>query len=128
MALPSKEFDPLTDHVIGLAIEVHKGLGPGLLESVYERCLCMELDAAKVPFARQVPGRVTYKGAVMDGGFRMDIVVQDQLIVELKAVEALLPAHSAQLLTYMRLSGIRTGLLLNFNVSRLSEGLRRLVL
>ncbi len=88
----------------------------------------MELDAAKVPFARQVQGKVTYKGTVMEGGFRMDVVVRDQLIVELKAVDALLPVHGAQLLTYMRLTGIKKGLLLNFNVSRLSEGLRRMVL
>lgn len=120
--------DPLTDRVIGLAIEVHKALGPGLLEAVYERCLCHEMEESGLRFGHQVPGRVTYKGLVMDGGFRMDLLIEDRLIVELKAVSALLPVHGAQLLTYMRLSGIRTGLLLNFNVPRLREGIRRMVL
>ena len=117
----------LTDRIIGLAIEVHRNTGLGLLESVYEQCLCYELGKARLPFARQVAIPVSYKGVVMDEGFRADIVVDRQVILEIKAVATILPAHEAQLQTYLRMSGIQIGLLLNFNASRLVDGLRRFV-
>ncbi len=123
-----EERDPLSQKVIGLAIEVHRGLGPGLLESAYEACLCYELKINDISFRRQVPLPVVYKSIKLDCGYRMDIVVEDKLIVELKAVEKLLPVHEAQLLTYLTLSGLRTGLLMNFNTPVLKDGLRRLVL
>ena len=120
--------DRLTEQVIGLAIEVHRHLGPGLLESAYETCVCFELDSVGLKSGRQVPLPVTYKGVKLDCGYRLDIVIEGQLIVELKTVDRLMPIHDAQLLTYLRLSGIRTGLLLNFNTALLKDGLRRLVL
>ena len=123
-----EERDPLTNQVIGLAIEVHRGLGPGLLESAYEECLCYEFKTNDVPFRRQVPLPVIYKSVKLDCGYRMDIVVDETLVVELKTVERLLPLHDAQLLTYLKLSGIRKGLLLNFNTPVLKDGIRRLVL
>ena len=119
--------DPLTDKVIGLAIEVHRELGPGLLESAYEECLCYEFEKNGMAFRRQVPVPVVYKEVNLECGYRIDIVVEDRLILELKAVEKLLRVHEAQLLTYLRLSGIKTGLLLNFNAAVLKDGLRRLV-
>lgn len=120
--------DPLTDRVIGLAITVHRALGPGLLESAYEECLAFELQAHAIPFRRQVPLPVVYKSVNLNCGYRMDLVVDKQLVVELKTVEKILPIHEAQLLTYLKLSGIRTGLLLNFNTSVLKDGIRRRVL
>ncbi len=120
--------DPLTEKVIGLAIDVHRGLGPGLLESAYEECLCYELKSHDVSFRRQVSLPVVYKSVELNCGYRMDIVVDDKLVVELKTVERLLPLHDAQLLTYLKLSGIQTGLLLNFNTPVLKDGVRRLVL
>jgi GxxExxY protein len=122
------ERDPLTETVIGLAIEVHRALGPGLLESAYEACFCYELKANEVPHRRQVPLPVSYKTIKLDCGYRMDVVVEDRLVVELKTVDRLLPVHDAQLLTYLKLSGIATGLLLNFNTAVLKDGIRRLVL
>jgi GxxExxY protein len=122
------ENDRLTEKVIGLAIEVHRQLGPGLLESAYEECVCLELQEAGLAFRRQVPLPITYKSVRLDCGYRLDLVIEDQLILELKAVEGLLPIHEAQLLTYMRLSGIQTGLLLNFNSAVLKNGIRRLML
>ena len=122
------ERDPLTEKVIGLAIEVHRALGPGLFESAYEACFCYELKANEVPHRRQVPLPVSYKTIELDCGYRMDVVIDDRLIVELKTVDKLLPIHDAQLLTYLKLSGIRTGLLLNFNTAVLKDGIRRLVL
>ena len=98
--------DPLTEKVIGLAIDVHRGLGPGLLESAYEECLCYELKSQDVSFRRQVSLPVVYKSVELNCGYRMDIVVDDKLVVELKTVERLLPLHDAQLLTYLKLSGI----------------------
>ncbi len=124
----SYENDGLSQHVIGLAIEVHRYLGPGLLESAYEECLCLELKEAGLPFRRQVPLPIIYKLIKLDCGYRLDLVVKDRLILEIKTVEQLQPIHNAQLLTYMKLSGIRTGLLLNFNSAVLKDGLRRLVL
>jgi len=118
----------LTDRVIGLAIEVHRALGPGLLESAYEACLCFELCENGISHHRQVPLRVTYKSIRLDCGYRLDNVVEDQLVLELKTVERLLPIHEAQLLTYLKLGGYGTGLLLNFNSSVLKDGLKRMVL
>ncbi|MDF1535678.1 MAG: GxxExxY protein [bacterium] len=120
--------DPLTGRLIGAAIEVHRELGPGLLESAYQECLCHELLLQGVEFQRQFPLPVRYKSAELDCGFRMDLLVEDSLVVEIKSVEKLLPIHEAQLLTYMKLSGIRTGLLINFNVRLLKDGIRRFVL
>ena len=119
--------DPLTEKVIGLAIEVHRHLGPGLLESIYESCLCQELAANRIEHQRQMPISVSYKGADLGPGFRADIVVHDALLVEIKSVDALAPVHEAQVLTYLRLGGFGTGLLLNFNVALLKSGLRRFV-
>ena len=120
--------DSLTESVIGFAIEVHRTLGPGLLESAYQECLCYELKANGIAFGRQVALPVIYKTVKLDCGYRMDLVVDDQLVVELKTVEKILPIHEAQLLTYLRLSGIRTGLLLNFNTAVLKNGIKRMVL
>jgi GxxExxY protein len=117
----------LTEQIIGLAIEVHRNTGRGLLESVYEQCLCYELDHAGLPFERQALVAVNYKGIVLDEGFRADIVVDRKVILEVKAVATILPAHEAQLQTYLRMSGIRIGLLLNFHATRLTDGLRRYV-
>jgi GxxExxY protein len=114
--------------VIGLAIEVHRALGPGLLESAYEECLCFELRQAGIAFRRQVALPVVYKEVRLDIGYRIDIVIEEQLIVELKTVEKLAPIHEAQLLTYLRLSGLKIGLLLNFNTSVLKNGIKRMVL
>ena len=118
----------MTEQVIGAAIEVHRGLGPGLLESAYEACLCYELGQRGLAFQRQVALPVVYKTVQLDCGYRIDLLVQERLIVELKTVEHLLPIHEAQLLTYMKLRGISTGLLLNFNVPLLKNGIKRLVL
>ena len=121
-------FDPLSRTVIGLAIEVHRILGPGLLESVYERCLCHELTQNGVAFRRQVPVAVNYKGLILNCGYRLDIVVAEALIIEIKAVDKLLPIHGAQILTYLKLTGIQTGLLMNFHSIVLRDGLKRMVL
>lgn len=118
----------LTEQVIGAAIEVHRLLGPGLLESAYEECLAHELSLRKLAFERQKPLPVQYKGVRLDCGYRLDLVVEDRLVLELKAVEHLLPIHHAQVLTYLRLSGIKYGLLMNFHVPVLIEGLRRFAL
>ena len=128
MRHPAIPNDPLTEKVIGLAIEVHRHLGPGLLESAYEECLCFELETNGIGHDRQVPLPVTYKNTKLECGYRMDVVVEDGLIIELKTVDRLLPIHEAQLLTYLKLSGLKTGLLLNFNSSVLKDGIRRLVL
>jgi GxxExxY protein len=115
-----------TEAIIGAAIEVHRALGPGLLESAYEECLCRELTLQRVPFERQRQLPVEYKGLRLECGYRLDLVVADTVVVELKTVEALLPVHEAQLLTYLRLGGWKAGLLLNFNVPVLKQGIRRL--
>ena len=122
------EFDALSKRVIGCAIEVHRELGPGLLESAYEACLAHELALCDVAFVRQQTLAVNYKGLIVDCGYRLDLVVDDSLLVELKSVEKLLPIHEAQLLTYMKLFGATTGLLLNFNEMRLRDGIKRFVL
>jgi GxxExxY protein len=116
----------LTRSVIGLAIEVHRHLGPGLLESAYEDCLCHELSLARIAHERQVALPITYKGLHVAAGYRLDVVVQGRLILEIKALERVLPVHEAQLLTYLRLSGLRTGLLLNFNHAVLRDGIKRI--
>ena len=118
----------LTEQVIGLAVNVHKQLGPGLFESVYEECLCFELAKAGIAFERQLAIPIIYRGTVLQAGFRADIVVAGDLILEIKSVEDLGPVHEAQLLTYLRLSGRKVGLLMNFNVVRLKDGLRRFVM
>jgi len=122
------EHDPLTEKIIGFAIEVHRRLGPGLLESAYEECLCFELKEAGIPFRRQVPLPIIYKSVRLDCGYRLDILVDEQVIIELKTVERLMPIHEAQMLTYLKLSSIRSGLLLNFNTAVLKDGIRRMML
>ena len=117
----------LTDAIIGAAIEVHRILGPGLLESAYEQCLCHELALRKLAFRRQESVPVIYKAVRLDCGYVLDLVVEDQVVVELKAVDILLPVHASQLLTYLRLLDKRVGLLINFRASRLVEGIKRVV-
>lgn len=122
-----EKADLLSNQVIGAAIEVHRHLGPGLLESAYEECLCHELSLRKVPHARQVPLPVEYKGIKLECGYRLDVLVDSLVILELKAVEQLEPIHEAQLLTYLRLSKLWLGLLINFNVPVVKNGIKRLV-
>src|SRR6266849_1116430 len=126
--LTPRENDLLTESIIGFAIEVHRQLGPGLLESAYEECLCYELKQSGLSFRRQVPLPVIYKAIRLDCGYRIDVVVEEQVILELKTVERLMPIHEAQILTYLKLSGLHTGLLLNFNTAVLKDGIRRLML
>lgn len=122
------DFDNLSKQVIGCALEVHKTLGPGLLESAYEHCLAYELQKHDIGFRSQHPIPIDYKGEKLDCGFRADLLIEGQLIVELKAVERLLGVHEAQVLTYMKLAGASIGLLMNFNVPMLRNGLRRFVI
>ncbi len=122
------EFDKLSKKVIGCAIEVHRYLGPGLLESTYEQCLAHELRTANIPFQLQYPLPVEYKEINLDCGYRVDLLVDNSIIVELKSVDSLLPIHDAQLLTYMRLTQIKIGLIINFNVKLLKTGIKRMVL
>ena len=122
------EFDDLSNKVIGCAIEVHRHLGPGLLESTYEQCLAHELSESKIPFTLQHELPVRYKEINIDCGYRIDLLVDNSLIIELKSVQQILPIHDAQLLTYMKLADIRTGLLINFNVQLLKDGIKRMVL
>jgi GxxExxY protein len=122
------EFDELSRKVIGCAIEVHRNLGPGLLESVYRRCLAHELGAAGLEFEVEKSIPVRYKEVVLDGELRLDLLIERTLIVELKALESLTSVHEAQILTYMKLAGAKTGLLINFNVRFIKDGLRRFVL
>jgi GxxExxY protein len=117
----------LSNEVIGAAIEVHRCLGPGLLESAYEACLCQELEDRRIPLERQVPLPVTYKGRAIDAAYQIDVKVGGLLILELKAVEKLEPIHQAQLMTYLRLSDLWLGLLMNFNVVVLKNGIKRIV-
>lgn len=122
------ETNQLTGQVIGAAIEVHKTLGPGLLESVYEECLCHELNIRHIPYKRQQAFSVDYKGIKIDCGYRIDLLVSDLVIFELKSVDSLQPIHEAQLLTYLKLTALRVGLLINFNVRVLKEGIKRLII
>jgi GxxExxY protein len=116
----------LTGEVIAAAIEVHKILGPGLLESTYEECLCREFGLRKISFERQKELPIEYQGLRLDCGYRLDIIVESRLILELKACESLLPIHQAQLLTYLKLTGMKVGLLINFNVPILKTGIKRI--
>ena len=118
----------LTDRIIGAAIEVHKILGPGLLESAYQVCMEHEGALRNIPFERLVDLPLNYKGVALDAGYQIDLVYDKRVVVELKAVERIIPVHEAQLLTYMRLTGIRVGLLINFNVPVLKDGIYRRVL
>lgn len=120
--------EELTHRIRGAAIEVHKELGPGLLESAYEECLCHELSLGRLGFQRQVPLPVTYKGIKLDCGYRLDVVVEDKIVLELKSVKETTPLHEAQLLTYLRLSGKKVGLLMNFNTALMKDGIKRMVL
>ncbi len=122
------EFDDLSNRVIGCAIEVHRHLGPGLLESAYEQCLAHELSRNNIGFQLQLAQPVRYKDILLDCGYRIDVLVENQIIIELKCVEKLLGIHEAQLLTYMKLAEIKIGLLMNFNVTKLKEGIKRFVL
>ena len=122
------EFDELSNRVIGCAIEVHRELGPGLLESTYEQCFAHELKLNGITFQLQYPQPIQYKGIRIDCGYRLDILVENDLVIELKSVEEIKGIHEAQLLTYMKLSGAKTGLLMNFNVTKLKDGIKRFVL
>ncbi len=121
------QINELSSKIIGVAIEVHKALGPGLLESVYEECMCHEFSLRDLSFERQKPVTVAYKGKRLDCGYRLDIVVENAIILELKSCEKIEPIHKAQLLTYLKLSGLNLGLLLNFNVSVMRDGIVRIV-
>ena len=121
-------FDQLSNKVIGCAIEVHRELGPGLLETAYEQCLAAELGRSRIPFQLQVDLPVSYKGMRLDCSYRIDLLIDQQLIIELKCVEQLLKIHEAQILTYMRLAKIRVGLLINFNVPVLKKGIKRFLI
>jgi GxxExxY protein len=125
MSLVQHRSNAVSEKVIGAAIEVHRNLGPGLLESSYHACLCRELDLRGVAYQSQVPLPLEYKGIEIAKGYVIDLLVEDSLIIEVKSVEKLLPIHSAQLMTYMRLRGISAGLLMNFNVELLPQGLKR---
>lgn len=122
------EHQKLTEEVIGAAIEVHRHLGPGLLESAYQKCMVRELELRELDVEYEVPLAIEYKGIAVEPAFRMDLVVNDLVVVELKAVDKLLPIHEAQLLTYLKLSRKKVGLLLNFQVPVLKEGILRRVL
>jgi GxxExxY protein len=122
------EFDTITPKIIGCAIEVHRLLGPGLLESVYEECMAFELSRRGFRVERQKPIPVCYKEIKLDCGFRLDMLVEDAVIIELKSVDQLIPVHQAQILTYLKFSKVRIGLLINFNVPVLKSGLKRYIL
>jgi GxxExxY protein len=122
------EVDPLTQNIIGAAIEVHRGLGPGLLESAYEACLIYELRLRRLKVESQKSVPVFYKDVILDCGYRLDLVVEGQVIVEIKSVQAIAAIHEAQLLSYLKLSGCKTGLLINFNTKMLKDGIRRMKL
>jgi GxxExxY protein len=120
--------DLITEKIIGAAIEVHRELGPGLLESTYEKCLAQELDLRNIRYDRQKPCSLVYKGLVIEEGYRVDLLVEDEVVLEIKSINEVAPIHDAQLLTYLRLLGLRRGLLLNFNVPVLRAGIKRFTL
>ncbi len=122
------DVNDISKNVIGAAINVHKILGPGLLESAYEECLCHEFDLRGIQYSRQCNIPVEYKGVRLDCGYRMDLLVEGAVVVELKAIEKIMPIHDAQLLSYLKLTNCKLGLLINFNVSVLKQGIRRKVL
>ena len=126
--MPLAHETGLSRQIIGLAMRVHSNLGPGLLENIYERCLCFELERNRIPFGRQADMKLNYEGMMIDCGYRIDIIVADEIVLEVKAVERILPVHAAQLQTCLRLSGCRIGLLLNFNTVSLRDGILRRVL
>ena len=126
--LATDSEQPLTREIIAAAMEVHRSLGPGLLESAYQACLCHEMRLRDIPFCQQVEIPITYKSVKLDCGYRIDLIVCDKVVLELKSVQEVLPVHEAQLLTYLRLTGLRIGLLINFNVAALRNGIRRRVL
>jgi GxxExxY protein len=126
-AIP-KSAEDIATTIVDSALRVHRALGPGLLESVYEACLCHELSRRRVPFQRQIGLPIEYEGFRLESGLRLDILVGNCVVVELKAVESLAPLHEAQLLTYLKLSGCRIGLLLNFNTALMKDGIKRMVL
>ena len=118
-------LNELSYKIIGCAFDVHKALGPGLLESTYEKCMCYELEKLKIKYERQKALPIKYKGILLDNSYRIDILVEDKIVIELKSVDILQPIHSAQLLTYLKLSQKPLGLLINFNVTNLQNGIRR---
>jgi GxxExxY protein len=122
------DFEPLSKQIIGCALDVHKILGPGMLESAYEECLVYEMKHKGLKFERQKPIPVLYKEIKLDCGYRIDLLVENQIIVELKSLDLLSKIHTAQILTYMRFANIKTGLLINFNVTVLKNGIKRFVL
>jgi GxxExxY protein len=122
------ETEVAAREVVDAAYRVHSGLGPGLLEGVYEVCLCHELAKRNISFKNQIALPVIYDGLKLDAGLRCDVIVNDSLIVEIKAVDKMIPVHEAQLLTYLKLTGIRLGLLINFNVPKIKDGIKRIVL
>jgi len=122
-----RQENDISGKIIGAAVEVHKRLGPGLLESAYEECLCCEMQLRGIEFKRQVPLPLNYKGVDLDCGYRLDLLVEEKVIVELKSVEGLEPIHDAQMLTYLKLRNAWLGLIINFNVMMLKDGVRRLV-
>lgn len=124
----TERVEQLSHLVIGAALKVHKELGPGLIESVYERCLCYELQKVGLVYERQMAVPVVYDGMKLDADLRLDIWVEKSLVIEVKAVEATLPIHQAQLMTYLKLTGNRLGLLINFNVPLLKNGIKRVIL
>ena len=126
--MAGQNVNQTTEAIIGSAIEVHKHLGPGLLESAYEECLCHELSLRNIPFQKQVPLPVVYKGTKLDCGYRVDLLVKDEVVVELKVIESILPIHEAHALTYMRLGSWKVGLIINFNTPSVVKGIKRLVL
>jgi GxxExxY protein len=127
MAVDLAAFDDLTQRILGAAIDVHRHLGPGLLESIYQECLVRELAARRLSFVSQQSSSILYKGVRLSGSYRLDLVVENCVVVEIKAVAALAPVHQAQTLTYMRIADCPVGLLINFNVPRLIDGVKRLV-
>jgi len=124
----NSDLNKITYQIIGAALEVHRMLGPGLLESSYRKCLCRELLTRGIPFEKELPLPLEYKGIHLECGYRMDIVVARTVVIEVKSVEALAPIHDAQLLTYLRIGGYRLGLLMNFNVAVLKNGIHRRIL
>ena len=122
-----KEEDRLSKEIIGAAIEVHRHLGPGMLESAYEKCLCKELEIRNIEFEKQKPLAVVYKGITLDCGYKLDVVVEGKVILELKSVNKLESIHDAQLLTYLKIADLKLGILINFNVPVLKDGIKRIV-
>jgi GxxExxY protein len=123
-----RKINQISQEIIGAAITVHRALGPGLLESAYQECLCQELNVRGIPFQRELPLSVKYKGVRVACGYRLDLLVAKSVVVEVKSVDAIAPVHEAQLLTYLRLGGWKVGLLMNFNVAVLKQGIRRKIL